>query len=363
MASLSAGLLLEAGFWIVLSLVAGGLIHEFLDRERIQAAMRKSGAASMAAALALGATLPICSCGVIPLTVSFFLGGVRLAVVIAFTIATPVINPAAVVLSWALLGPQLTLVYVAFGLVAPAVVGIVTERWGGSRMNPVATRLQSCCCPGPVVEAAASPTALPARLRRALKWGFGELGPELGLYIGIGIALAGITGYLVPAGWISDHLGGGAPFVSLLLVALLGASLYVCAVAHIPLVAAMLAAGAGPGAAIVFLVTGAATNLPEIIALQRVLGARTVAIYVGGVVTLSLVAGWLVNLWLPDYRPVLDPLASLDLSDIAASLTPIVPLWLASASALVVGVLAAWGAMQWLSRTVSQARFFPSHGR
>jgi uncharacterized protein len=355
-AALSAGLLQEAGFWIVVSLLAGGLVHEFLDTGRVQRAMRRAGRASVPAGMMLGTMLPICSCGVVPLTVSFYLSGVRLAAVIAFTVATPVINPAAVLLCYALLGPELTLAYIAFGVSAPLAVGYMAERWGDARMNPTATRLQSCCCPNPASQSPASTGSLPMRLGRALRWGFTELGPTLGFYIAVGIVLAAMLGVFVPAGWISGYLGGDSPFASLLVVALFGATIYVCAVAHIPLVAAMLAAGAGPGAAIVFLVTGAATNLPEVFALQRVLGKKTVAIYVGGVVVLSVLAGWLVNLWLVDYRPILDPLASLDLGDMAARLTPVVPGWLASASAVVVGGLCAWGTWQWLARLPSRWR-------
>jgi uncharacterized membrane protein YraQ (UPF0718 family) len=358
-AAQSAGLLQEAGFWIVVSLLAGGLVHEVLDTGRVQRAMRKAGAASVPAGMLLGAMLPICSCGVVPLTVSFYLSGVRLAAVIAFTIATPVINPAAVLLCYALLGPELTLAYVAFGVTAPLAVGYMAEKWGNARMNPAATRLQSCCCPGPASQSLPPTDSLRTRLGRALRWGFTELGPMLGFYIGIGIALAAVLGVFIPPGWISGHLGGDSPLASLLVVAVFGATIYVCAVAHIPLVAAMLAAGAAPGVAIVFLVTGAATNLPEIFALQRVLGRKTVAIYVGGVVVLSVLAGWLVNLWLVDYRPTLDPLASLELGDLASRLTPLIPGWLASASAVLVAALCAWGTWQWFARLPSRWRALP----
>jgi uncharacterized protein len=361
MASLAVALLEEAGFWIVLSLAAGGLVHEFLDTARIRTAMRRAGKASVPAGMLLGAILPMCSCGVVPLTVSFYLGGVRLAAVMAFTAATPVINPAAVVLSYALLGPKLTLAYVAFGLSAPLLVGYMTERWGSRGMGAAAARLESCCCSAEAASqpAAAAPAA--ARFARAMRWGFGTLGPTLGFYIAIGIALAAAVQAFVPAGWVPSHLGGASPLYSLLIVALFGASIYVCAVAQIPLVAAMLAAGAGPGAAIVFLVTGAATNLPELFALQRVLGTRTVAVYVGGLVLLSILAGWGVNLWLADYTPLLDPLASMELGDVASRLAPVVPPWLALGSAVLVGMLSVWGAGQWLARTV--ARLAPAIAR
>ncbi|MBL8341016.1 MAG: permease [Rubrivivax sp.] len=358
-ATLASALLLEAGFWIVLSLAVGGLAHEFMRTEPVQRTMARAGHAGVLAGVGLGAMLPVCSCGVIPLTVSFFLGGARLAAVMAFTMATPVINPAAVVLAYALLGPELTLAYVGFGLVAPVVVGYVTERWGGvptaarAAVNPSVcgcSPLPASACtpanPGPPPGTAASAT-MGVRVARALRWGFLELGPMLGFYIGIGIALAAALAALVPPQWISSHLGGSTPMSSLLWVALFGASIYVCAVAHIPLVAALLAAGAGPGAAIVFLVTGAATNLPEMLALRRVLGTRTVMVYVGSVVFVSLLAGLAVNLWLVDYQPQLDPLLSLEMSDLARRMTPLVPQWLAIGSAAIVAALAAWGTWNW----------------
>lgn len=350
MSSVAAGIVLEAGFWILLSLLVGGLIHEFLPTARLRTLMHRSGGYGVLGAVGLGALLPICSCGVIPLAVSFYLSRVRLAAVMAFAVATPVINPAAVILSYALLGPQLTLAYVIFGLVAPFLIGYFVERGGVERMTPVAARLEPCCASGAC--SAAEPTVLPTaqRLGRALRWGFGKLGPELGLYIGVGVILASVLTVTLPADWIGRYLGASAPFTSLLLVALFGASIYVCAVAHIPLVAALLASGAGPGAAIVFLVTGAATNLPEFFALQRVLGTRAVLRYVGGLVGLSLVAGILVNFWLDGYQPLVDPLRSLDWSDLAAQLTPVIPEPVAVVSAFAVAGLIAWGLARWLYR-------------
>jgi uncharacterized membrane protein YraQ (UPF0718 family) len=354
MFSVAVGIVLEAGFWIVASLLVGGLVREFLPTTRLRAAMHRAGPYGVAGAVGLGALLPICSCGVIPLAVSFYLSGARLAAVVGFAVATPVINPAAVILSYALLGPQLTLAYVVFGLTAPFLMGYIVER-GGARPTAVAAHLESCCCAGGDTMAA-SAEPIGRRLGRALRWGFGELGPTLGLYIGVGAALAGALAVAVPDAWIGRYLGASAPITSLLLVALLGASIYVCAVAHIPLVAALLAAGAGPGAAIVFLVTGAATNLPEFIALQRVLGTRAVLLYVGGLVSLSLLAGTLVNFWLDGYQPLVDPLRSLQWGDLADQLTPVISQPLAEASALVVAVLIVWGLANWLYRLPRRLR-------
>ncbi len=306
-------ILAESAAWVLLSLAAGGLVHEFLPGSRLRRLLRGGGLRATAGAVVVGGTLPVCSCGVIPLAVSFYRAGVPLAPVMAFTAATPIINPAAVILSFALLGPQITFAYVVLGLALPFVLGGLAARFGddaralGGEPSPAGDG----CCAGSFAAPPASTLAL--RCLAGLRWGFFELGPTIGFYLAIGLLLAGTVTVLLPqtlTGWL---LGGGS-VLGLLGAALLGASIYVCAVAHIPVVAALLAAGAGPGAAIVFLVTGTATNLPELFTLYKTIGRRTIAVYVATLVIASVLAGLVVNWWLlPGYQPTFDPLASLDL--------------------------------------------------
>ncbi len=353
-----AAIILESGFWIVLSLAVAGLVREFLEDTSFRRVIRHPGRSSLFGALGLGALLPTCSCGVIPLAVSFYLGGARMAAVMTFAAATPIINPAAVLLSYALLGPELTVAYVAFGLTAPLLVGLLTERWASTGMTPVAENLgasRSTTCCSENEDIGPSQVRDRNRLWQAMRWGFGVLGPTLGLYIGVGVVLAAIVMSVIPQDLISAYLGASAPMFSLLLVAVFGASIYVCAVAHIPLVAALLAVGAAPGTAIVFLVTGAATNLPEFIALQKVLGTRTILVYVTSMIGASLLAGWLVNWWLlPGFEPVSDPLRSTEWFDVADRFIPVIPESVGVASALIVTILIGWGTIRWFGQQLSR---------
>ena len=106
----------ESAPWVVFSLAVGGLVREFLPASRLQGLMNGGGLIALAGAVVVGALLPICSCGVVPLAISFYSAGVRIGPVMAFTAATPMINPAAVILAVGLLGPQLAAAYVALGL-------------------------------------------------------------------------------------------------------------------------------------------------------------------------------------------------------------------------------------------------------
>lgn len=330
----------EAGPWVLLSLVAGGLVHEFVASTRLAQRLGRRGSAGLAGAVLLGALLPICSCGVVPLAVSFYRAGLRTGTVMAFTAATPIINPAAVILSLALLGPRITAAYVLLGLVLPVLLGLATERWGegpvGADAGAAAVR--------PLSPAAAPPGgSLGRRVVRALGWGILELGPNIGFYLLVGVLLAALVMVLVPQGWIAHYLGGGS-LLGLAAVALFGASIYVCAVANIPVAATLLAAGAGPGAAIVFLVTGTATNLPELLALYHTIGKRTVLLYASALVAASFVAGMLVNAWLlPGFIPVFDPLRGLDGIAASARWQLTVSAGLATASVYLLAVLGCWG--------------------
>jgi len=338
----------ESSPWILVSLFFGGLIHEFMPSSRLKSLLDRQGLRATGGAVLLGSMLPICSCGVIPIAVSLYRSGVRIGPVMAFTAATPIINPAAVILGFALLGTRITLAYLLLGLLLPFVLGAIAERFGDSRtvVSPEVASEPGCCSSTPASSGGQKPFG--KRLRSGLGWGFFTLGPTIGFYLAIGILLAGALSVAVPATWTGQYLGANSIF-GLLAAALLGASIYVCAVAHIPLVATLLASGAGPGAAIVFLVTGTATNLPELFALYKTIGRRTVVIYATTLIVASLLAGLWVNSWLgDDFVPHFDPLSSLDLIETGETL------WLApsalanTAAAYAVTALAAWGSWLWI---------------
>lgn len=340
---------LESAPWVVVSLVFGGLIREFLPATRFQRLVNRPGLAGMGGAVAVGALLPICSCGVVPLAISLYRSGVRIGPVMAFTAATPIINPAAVILSFGLLGPQLTAAYIALGLLLPFMLGMAAERWAGAGRQIAAGATAA-------LEPALQPARLGTRIVRGLRWGLLDLGPAVGFYLAIGILLAGVVMVLAPTQMVQPYLGSDSA-ASLLAAGGLGAIIYVCAVAHIPLVATLLAAGAAPGAAVVFLVTGTATNLPELIALYKTIGKRVVILYTTMLIALSFVAGLAINVWLlPGFEPVFDPIRGLDMLETSAGFSLPGSAWFTVASAVLISVLALWGLWRHLRGWLQPAR-------
>jgi uncharacterized protein len=285
--------------WLVASFIMAGVLHQFLNPAKFQKALGNRGLPAIIKATISGMLLPICSCGVIPLGLGMYYTGAYLGPTLAFMVATPIINPAAILLAYGLLGPQIATIYLATGFLVPVMIGIVGNILSGKEIH--APGMDKQINQANFEEEERLPIA--ERLIIGLRWGIFELGTMVGKYIVFGVVLAGILITAIPQDLIQAYLGNPG-MISIAGIGALGAVIYVCAVGHIPLVAALVASGASPGIAITFLMTGAATNLPELISIYKMIGKRAALLYSSLVVSASMLIGWLANQWLlPGFIP------------------------------------------------------------
>lgn len=131
---------------------------------------------------------------------------------------------------------------------------------------------------------------LAKRLREGVAYAAGELLEDIGSWLFLGILLAGIIGALVPDSFVEAYLGGG--WTSMLAMLAVGLPVYVCATASTPVVAALAMKGLSPGAALVFLLAGPATNAATITVLVRTLGKGVTAVYLLAIAGMALLLGW-----------------------------------------------------------------------
>jgi len=294
----SIDILNGASVWLVASFILAGLLHNVLSPEKMQRMLGNTNISSINKAILSGMQLPMCSCGVIPLGLGLYYSGACLGPTLAFMTATPIINPAAVLLAYGFLGPQIATIYLVSGFVVPLFIGIVGNKLAGAELY----------APGmekglDLVELeSGGKDNLAQKLRSGLEWGFMDMGVSVSKYVCLGMLLAGSIIALVPPTFIQQYLGNPG-LLSLTGIAVLGAIMYVCAVGHIPFIAALVASGAAPGLAITFLLTGTATNLPELISIYKLIGRRAVAIYTLVLISASFLIGYLTNLLLVDFVP------------------------------------------------------------
>jgi len=146
----------------------------------------------------------------------------------------------------------------------------------------------------PSAAAAAPPSGEPAvPLRRILRAvgqrAFVELVDDIVFWLVVGVLAAGVIAALVPADLVAATTGGG--LMAMLLLMLLAVPMYVCASASTPIAAALIAKGVSPGAALVFLLAGPATNTATVTLLARHFGGRFLRVYLGSVLIVAVLCG------------------------------------------------------------------------
>ncbi|MBQ0059726.1 MAG: permease [Lachnospiraceae bacterium] len=292
----------SASPWILFSFAVAGVIHEFVSSDF----MKKSTIGSTKITGLLGSTLtgmclPICSCGTIPLGVSMYYSGAYLGPTLTFMTASPMINPIAILLAFGLLGKEIAIIYILMGFFCPMLIGLIANHFGGDELyyKPAyeQTRIQ--------LNLKKAKRTVKQRVKAGLKWSFTDLAVVISKFTVSGMLIAGVLFTVVPQGAIQRYLGDPG-IISLLGITVVAALMYVCAVGHIPFIAAIVASGAAPGVAITFLMAGCATNIAELLTIRKTIGKRAVALYAVSVIALSELGGYLANHLLPNFKPVLD---------------------------------------------------------
>jgi uncharacterized protein len=157
---------------------------------------------------------------------------------------------------------------------------------------PMAGAASGGCTDNCCSTSAPTGVSLASRMKGGLGYAFGDLLGDIGKWLLIGIGIAGIISYLVPADTLAV-LGG--EFTSMLLMLVVGIPLYICASASTPVAAALVLKGLSPGAALVFLLAGPATNAATLTVMARFWGKKAAAVYLAAIAVSSLFLGWLVN--------------------------------------------------------------------
>ncbi|MCM2971517.1 SO_0444 family Cu/Zn efflux transporter [Larsenimonas suaedae] len=288
----------EAAVWLLLGLVVAGLLHTFVKSERIGRHLSGTGPWPAIKAALLGTPLPLCSCGVIPAAIGLRRGGASKSATTAFLISTPETGVDSIAISYALLGPFMTVIRPIAALcsaLTAAMLVLLGERRDETPPPPQqrASTCGSCCGGGNQrTDAAASMPGLGTRLWQGQRYAFTSLLGDLSLWLVVGLLASAMVVALVPNDALAElSQGPGA----MLVMALIGVPMYICASASTPLAAGLLLAGVSPGAVLVFLLAGPATNLATLGLVRRELGTRALAGYLTGVIGVAIAFGYLTN--------------------------------------------------------------------
>lgn len=255
--------------------------------------------ATMLAAL-VGAISPFCSCGVIPLIAAMLGAGVPLAPVMAFWIASPIMDPEMFILTAAGIGFNFavakTVAAMAMGLMAGLSI-LLIQRYGGLE-SPLRAEVTGCC-----------DSSCSTSTEKAVLWRFWRepgrievfnaesiaIGVFLGKWLTLAFFLESLMLAYVSSDWIAGYVGSENPY-AIPLAAVVGAPSYLNGYAAIPLISGLIEIGMTPGAALAFATAGAVSSIPAAIAVWALVKKPVFLLYLALGLTGAMIAGWVYQL-------------------------------------------------------------------
>ncbi|MCF8041732.1 MAG: SO_0444 family Cu/Zn efflux transporter [Desulfarculaceae bacterium] len=322
-------LLAEASIYIIFGLLVAGLLKAFLSPNFVSRNLGQGKVGPVFKAALFGLPLPLCSCGVLPAAAGLKRQGAGRGAVASFLVSTPETGVDSIALTYALLGPVMAIARPLAAIITALVTGLGMGVLKDKQEQASAPADRTCpvdaCCDGVdcAPEAHAHHHSLWQRFGAGLSYARGDLWEDLAAWFWLGIILAGVIAALVPEDFLARYLGGGMG--SMLIMLAVGIPLYICASASTPIAAALILKGVSPGAALVFLLAGPATNVTSLTVLVGVLGKRGTALYLVGIALGAVASGLLLDQFFA--LSGLSPLA------VAGAAGEILPDWLRQAGA------------------------------
>lgn len=283
-----AGLVLDMAPWLLLGFLIAGILHVFFPDGKINRLLGSANIKSVLRAALIGIPLPLCSCGVIPTGVSIHKNGASKGAAISFLISTPQTGVDSIMVTYSLLG-------LPFAIIRP-IVALITGVLGGALTNKLEPELEIL----PLKKGMEKPqkgNSFRHSLRNIFHYAFVEFLEDIAKWLVIGLLIAALIAVFVPDDFFATYLHND--FLGMLIILAASIPVYVCATSSVPIAAVLIMKGISPGAALVFLMAGPATNAATISVIGNSMGRKTLIIYLIVLITGALLSGIFIDVFLP----------------------------------------------------------------
>jgi len=301
--------------YILFGLLFAGILHELVPDTIVRNHLGKDSIGSVVKATIFGIPLPVCSCGVIPLATSIKKSGASNGSTLSFLISTPITGIDSILATYGMFGWVFTIYRVITSMIISVIAGILsniyvkeeeqqpkavfsvaTPSGTASAMSfsavqtPTLEEDTECCETGSCCSSETGENKdIFAMTNSALSYAFGTLLKDIASPLLIGLLVGALITVAVPEN-LSEILVT-YNWLSYIIVIAIAVPMYVCATASLPIAAGLMLAGVSPGAAFVFLSAGPATNTVTIGVVKKMLGTRTLYIYLGTIIVGSIIFG------------------------------------------------------------------------
>ena len=293
--------------YILFGLLFAGLLHELVPDSIVTKHLGKDDISSVVKSTVFGIPLPVCSCGVIPLATSIKKSGASKGATLSFLISTPITGVDSIMATYGIFGWIFTLYRAITSMIIAMIAGILTNIFDKDTRDLTPQPIKKPAFSAVAPQAATFRMSAPEKIERccsadshesdtkkfsfvsALKYAFVTLLGDIAKPLFWGLLLGALITVAIPED-LSEVLKDSS-WLSYLIVIIIAVPMYVCATASLPIAAGLMLSGVSAGAAFVFLSAGPATNTVTIGVVKKMLGSRSLAIYLGSITIGSILFG------------------------------------------------------------------------
>ncbi len=286
-------LLREMSPYLLFGFTVAGLLRVIIPDAVVVKYLSGKKWKSVVNASLIGVPLPLCSCGVIPVTAHLKKMGVKRGAILSFLTSTPTTGVDSILATYSLMGGLFTFLRIASSFTIGIFSGIMANVFSSKEdeLQEATQKSEPIKCEIHVDQK--------SRVKRVFRYAYIDLIDDVGKWLVIGVVTGGLIGYFIPTEIVTKYLGN--PFISYALMLAIGIPMYVCSTGSIPIAASLIMKGMSPGAGLVFLIAGPATNTATISFVGGKFGFKTLFIYLSSIILGSVVWGALLDLLWPNF--------------------------------------------------------------
>lgn len=289
----------EMSPYLMLGFFFAGLLKVAFPQRIIDKYLGQKNNKSVLNASLIGIPLPLCSCGVIPTGISFFKSGATKGSSVSFLISTPQTGIDSILVTYSLLGLPFAIIRPFIALATGFFGGVLTNKVDDSDENKTSEQASSSCTTSEKDNCGCEPNdkKQKSKIYTLFHYAFVEFLQDISKWLIIGLVLAAVISVLIPDDFFSSFIGND--LIGMFVILIASIPLYICATSSVPVAAVLMMKGLSPGAALVFLMAGPATNAATITVLNKVLGRKTMWAYLISIISGAIVFGLLIDNFLP----------------------------------------------------------------
>ena len=270
---------IEMAPFLLLGFLLAGLLSIFISKELIKKHLSNKSKYAVIKSVILGIPLPVCSCGVIPLAASIREKGASKGSTASFVTSTPQTGIDSIIITYDMIGMTFALIRVSVAFISGIVTGLIVDFFKNNKNDYYFSENEFH-------------DFKKRKIKDGLKYAFYNLPKSLFKPLMIGIFFASLISTFIKDDYFISY---NSTFTEIIFISLISIPMYICSTASVPLALSFINLGISPGAVLIFLILGPATNTITLTTLWKIIGKKETILFIGSIIINAVIFGILLN--------------------------------------------------------------------